>query len=65
MDAEIKFEAILAEAKIDRYGTWRVILEVPQAEGGCILALSKHTEKTLSVAITPPSIEGVFGKVVG
>lgn len=64
MDANIRFTAVLAKAGLDRYGTWQIVLEVPQSEGEAVLALSKHTEKSLAVDIKPPTIEGVFGKVV-
>lgn len=60
---DIRFSAILVESKQDRYGTWVVRLEVPQADKAALMALSDHTEKNLDVSITPPSSEGVFGKV--
>lgn len=59
----IKFTAVLAEARLDRYGKWRIILEMPEASKDALVELSKHTEKTLEVEIVPPSIEGTFGRV--
>lgn len=59
----IKFSGLLIECKQDRYGTWVVKIEVPQADKAELMALTEHTEKNLAIEIMPPSIEGVFGKI--
>lgn len=60
---EIRFSAIIVENKMDRYGTWVVKFEVPQADKTALMSLSDHTEKNLDIIVRPPSMEGVFGKV--
>ena len=59
----IKFTGILIESKQDRYGTWKVKFEVPQADKAALMALSEHTEKSLEIEVLPPSVDGVFGKI--
>lgn len=60
---KIRFNGLLIENKMDRYGTWVVKFEVPQADKAALMALSEHTEKNLEVEVTPPTMDGVFGKV--
>lgn len=60
---DIRFTGILIECKMDRYGAWRVIFEVPQADKLALMALSEHPEKSLDVVVKPPNIDGIFGRV--
>ena len=61
--SEIKFKAILAENKMDRFGVWIVKLEVSQGDKKAMLELSEQTEKELDITIAPPNREDVFGQI--